>query len=64
MPSPLRTYRQRLQRTLHTQCPTPHDMGVDLGRADILVSEQLLYGTDILSPLQQMGRKRVTKGVA
>jgi hypothetical protein len=64
MPCPLGTYRQGLQRTLHTHGPTPHDMGVDLGRADILVTEQLLYSANILSPLQQMGRKGVTKGVA
>ncbi len=38
-------------------------MSVNHGRIDILVPQQLLNGTNVISVLQQMGRKRMSKSV-
>ena len=40
------------------------DVGVDHGRADVLVAEQLLHGANIIAILQQMRSKTVPEGVA
>ena len=37
------------------------DVSVDHGRLDILVPEQFLDGANVVSTLQEMGRKGVTK---
>lgn len=39
-------------------------MGIDHGGADILMSEQLLYGTDVVARLKVGGGKGMTEGVA
>ena len=41
------------------QAGTVHHMAIDLGRADVLVAEKLLYGANILSVLEQVSRKAV-----
>ncbi len=51
------------QRTLDTADAIFHDVGVDHGGADVLVSEQLLYGTDVVAGLKEVRRKRVSHGV-
>ena len=39
-------------------------MGVDHGRLDALVAEQLLDGTDVVPVLKELGREGVSQGVA
>lgn len=39
------------------------DMGVDLGRRNIFVTQQLLDGADVIPTFQEVGRKRVAKRV-
>jgi hypothetical protein len=39
-------------------------VGVDHRRADIRVAEQLLNGSNVIAVLEQVGRKRMTEGVA
>ena len=38
-------------------------MGVDLGGADILVSEEFLDGADVLMVFEQMGGEAMSEGV-
>ncbi len=40
------------------------DMGVDHGRCDVGVTEQLLDGADVVAGFEQVGREGVAKGVA
>lgn len=37
------------------------DVGVNLRRADVAVTEELLYGTDVRARLQQVGGERVAE---
>jgi hypothetical protein len=39
------------------------DVGVDHGRADVVVAEQLLDGADVVAVLKEVGCKAVAKGV-
>ena len=45
---------------------TPHSLGpprVDHGGSNVLVAEELLYGSDVMSAFEQMCGKRMTKAV-
>ena len=48
---------ERVQRTHDAQGAFVEHMGVDHGRADIGVAEQLLYGANVLPALQQVRGK-------
>jgi hypothetical protein len=39
------------------------DLGVDLGRADVFVSEQFLHGAEVCPAIEQMHGERVAQGV-
>ena len=55
--------RQRIDRTADP-CPTHLEhMGIDHGRCDVAVSEQLLNGSDVVARLQQGGRKGMPQRV-
>ena len=41
----------------------PQEVGVELGRGDVGMAEQLLHDTKIRSSVEQVGGKRVPKGV-
>ena len=57
--APARLRRHSRQGAAHrARAPTQH-MRVDLGGADILVSEKLLHRADVVTRFEQMGRKRV-----
>jgi len=53
-----------IQRTFNTQSRLLHDMRVNLGGADILVSEQFLHGTNVITRLQLVRGKAMTQRVA
>lgn len=44
-----------IKRTEHALAATVQDMRINLGRSHIIVAEQFLYGTDVVSLFQQMG---------
>ncbi len=48
----------------HTSKGLPQDMRIYLGRAQVRMSQQLLYGSDVRAAMQQFRRKTVAKGVA
>src|SRR3954463_11047156 len=50
---------QGVQVGEHSACSTDIDMGVDLGRAQIRMAEQLLDGPQVRSVREQVGDKRV-----
>ena len=49
---------------MHPVTPTIQHMGINHRGFHILVPEQLLHGSNVVSVLQQMGRKRMTERVA
>jgi hypothetical protein len=51
-------------RAPHAECPAIQDMGVNHGRADVVVAKEFLDGPDVVSVFQQVGGERVTKAVA
>ena len=53
-----------VQRTFHRKGSFIHHVGVDHGRTDVLMPEQLLHGADIVSVFEQTGGKAVPEGVA
>ncbi len=53
-----------IQRTNHRIRTLPQNMGVDLRRADIAMTQQLLYGANIVARFQQMRRERVAQRMA
>ena len=46
-----------IQRADHRVAATVQDVGIDLGRRNVLVPQKLLNGSDVLPSLKQMGRK-------
>ena len=55
---------QPIERALGGEWTAVQDVGVDHGRADVAVAEELLDGADVFAVLEQVGRKRVAQGVA
>ena len=53
-----------VERAEHGAGAAAQHMGVDLRRPEILVTEQLLHGPDVLPGLEQMRRERMPEGVA
>ena len=53
-----------VERAPHAATATVQDMGVDHGGADVLVSEELLDGADVVAVLEEMGGEGVAEGVA
>jgi hypothetical protein len=49
------TIEHRIEGAAHAGRPTVQYVGVDLGRRDVAVPEQLLNGPDIAAVLEQMG---------
>ena len=54
---------QRIQWAPDAAPAAVQDVCVDHGRSHASVSEQLLYGSDVVTVLEQMGRERVSEGV-
>jgi hypothetical protein len=52
-----------IQRTGHTFAALIQYMRIDHRRTDVRVPQQLLQGLNIITPFQQMRRKRMSKGV-
>jgi hypothetical protein len=52
-----------IQRAANGEAASIQDVGINHGRFDVFVPEQLLHGADIVTTLQQMGGKGVTEGV-
>ena len=52
-----------LGRALHAAGSTVEDMGVDLGCADVPVTEELLDGPDVVVVLEEVGGEGVAKRV-
>src|SRR5580692_10239083 len=53
----------RIERAAHAAGASIEDVGVDHGRADVLVTEELLDRTNVVTALQQVGRERMTQSV-
>ena len=58
-----RRLRRSVERALDAEGPAAEDVGVDHGRADVFVTEQLLDGADVGPGFQQVGREGVAQGV-
>ena len=56
-------FLQKIERAHGADSAFLHDVKVDLGRLDALVTEQLLHRADVGAIFQHMGRKRVSKYV-
>ena len=52
-----------VQRTLNAEGASAQDVGVDHGRGDILVSQELLDGADVRARFEQVRGERVSQGV-
>src|SRR5213082_1096826 len=59
----LRIPRSSVQRTLHTQTGFVHHMRVDLSGRHVLVSEQFLNGSDVVTAFQKMSGERMAQGM-
>lgn len=55
---------QSVHRAFHPLSPSIQHMGVDHRCLDVLVSKQLLDGTNIVTVLQEVSGKRMAEGVA
>jgi hypothetical protein len=53
----------RINRTLHRGRTAVQHVRVDLRRRDVSMAEQFLHGADVAAVLQEVGRKRMAKGV-
>src|SRR5688572_14888718 len=53
-----------VERAPHASRAVLQDVRVDHRRRDIAVTEELLYGTDVMTALQQVGGEGMAKGVA
>src|SRR5262245_48647418 len=56
-------FQEPVRRTSYRTWAPVQDMGVDHGRADVLVAQKVLDRPDVVSVLQQMGREGVPEGV-
>ena len=54
---------QFVEQTIHSLPAPIRDMGVNHGRTDIRMTEQLLNGPNVIAILNQMSRKRMSKGM-
>ena len=52
-----------IQRAAHSAPAAVQDMGVDHGRRDVLVTQQLLYRSDVIAGSQEMGREAMAQRV-
>src|SRR5690606_16985430 len=55
---------QAIDRALHTERAAIDDVGVDHGRTDIGVTEQLLNSANVVTRLEQVGCERMPERVA
>src|SRR5712671_4611421 len=53
-----------VQRTLHPKARLIEHMGIDHGRRHILMPQEFLNSSDVVSILEQMGREGMAKSVA
>ena len=58
-----RRNERSIRRALHSQRPAIQHVGVHHGRADILVTEQLLNGAYVVAVLQEMRGKTVPQRI-
>ncbi len=54
------TFQKPVRRALNASAASIQNMRVDHCRADIPVTQQLLYGPDVVAVFEQMRRKRMT----
>ncbi len=53
-----------IQRALNGHAALAYHMGINHGRTDICMTEQFLYGSNIITVFKQMGGKAVAECVA
>jgi hypothetical protein len=56
--------KQRVQWAAHAEAAAVEHMGIDHGRADITMTEQLLDGPNVGALFQQLGSERMTESMA
>ncbi len=56
--------RRAMQACPHAEAATVQDVGIDHRRAHVAMAQQLLHRANVVACLEQMGRKRMAKGVA
>ena len=54
---------QRVNRAAYTQAPAVRNVGVDHGRLDVLVPEELLHGADVVPGLEEVRGEGVAEAV-
>jgi hypothetical protein len=54
----------QVQWTAHGHSTALQNVGVDHGRAHVLVPQKFLHGADIVAVLQEVGSEGMTEGVA
>jgi hypothetical protein len=53
-----------VSRAAHSVSAVPQDVGVDHGRRDVAVAEELLDRSDVVAAFEEVGGERVPEGVA
>ena len=53
-----------IERAAHPFSSSVQHMGIDHGRADVLMAQEFLHGANIITAFQEVGRKAMTQGMA